>query len=117
MIQACPKKLCHLRGSPQFQGPTGVQNLIVELITRRSANHKSVPRLTTRIVHHATIAIQNIPCAVESVQPEDESLPAFRKHSGQMKRVLSELSAEELRSLEVALKKLGKRAAALIEES
>jgi hypothetical protein len=34
-----------------------------------------------------------------------------------MKRVLSELSAEELRSLEVALKKLGKRAAALMEES
>ena len=30
---------------------------------------------------------------------------AFRKHSGRMKRVLSELSPEELRSLEVALKK------------
>jgi MarR family transcriptional regulator, 2-MHQ and catechol-resistance regulon repressor len=44
-------------------------------------------------------------------------VPAFRKHSGQMNRVLSELSAEELRSLEVALKKLGKRAAALMEES
>jgi MarR family transcriptional regulator, 2-MHQ and catechol-resistance regulon repressor len=42
---------------------------------------------------------------------------AFRKHSAQMKRVLSELSAEELRSLEVALKRLGKRAAALMEES
>jgi MarR family 2-MHQ and catechol resistance regulon transcriptional repressor len=44
-------------------------------------------------------------------------VPAFRKHSGQMKRVFSELSTDELRSLEVALKKLGKRAAALIEES
>jgi hypothetical protein len=30
-----------------------------------------------------------------------------------MKRVFSELSPEELRSLEVALKKVGKRAAAL----
>ena len=48
---------------------------------------------------------------------KDLFVPAFRKHSGQMKRVLSELSAEELRSLEVALKKLGKRAAALMEES
>ena len=48
---------------------------------------------------------------------KDLIVPAFRKHSGQMKRVLSELSVEELRSLEVALKKLGKRAAALIEES
>jgi len=42
---------------------------------------------------------------------------AFRKHSGQMKRVFSEISPEELRSLEVALKKVGKRAAALMEES
>jgi MarR family 2-MHQ and catechol resistance regulon transcriptional repressor len=48
---------------------------------------------------------------------KDLIVPAFRKHSGQMKRVFSELSAEELRSLEVALKKLGKRAAALMEES
>jgi MarR family 2-MHQ and catechol resistance regulon transcriptional repressor len=48
---------------------------------------------------------------------KDLIVPAFRKHSGQMKRVLSELSAEELRSLEVALKKLGKRAAALMDES
>jgi MarR family transcriptional regulator, 2-MHQ and catechol-resistance regulon repressor len=41
---------------------------------------------------------------------------AFRKHSGQMKRVFSELSAEELRGLEVALKEVGKRAAELMEE-
>src|ERR1700682_2389562 len=41
---------------------------------------------------------------------------AFGKHSGQMKRVFSELSPEELRGLEVALKKVGKRAAALMEE-
>jgi len=38
---------------------------------------------------------------------------AFRKHSGQMNKVFSELSPEELRGLEVALKKVGKRAAAL----
>src|SRR6202051_2026120 len=44
---------------------------------------------------------------------KDLIVPAFRKHSGQMKRVLSELSEEELRNLEVALKKIGKRAAAL----
>ena len=42
---------------------------------------------------------------------------AFRKHSAQMKRVFSELSLDELRGLEAALKKVGKRAAALIEES
>jgi MarR family transcriptional regulator, 2-MHQ and catechol-resistance regulon repressor len=42
---------------------------------------------------------------------------AFRKHSGQMKRVFSELSPKELRSLEAALKKVGKRAAGLMQES
>src|SRR5246127_1179883 len=48
---------------------------------------------------------------------KDLIVAAFRKHSGQMKRVFSELSPEELRGLEVALKKVGKRAAALLEES
>src|ERR1700732_3694422 len=42
---------------------------------------------------------------------------AFRKHSGQMKKVFSELSAEELRGLEAALKKVGKRAVWLMDES
>ena len=42
---------------------------------------------------------------------------AFRKHSGQMRKAFAELSAEELRSLEAALKKVGKRAATLMEES
>src|SRR6202008_1015500 len=44
---------------------------------------------------------------------KDLIVSAFRKHSGQMKRVFSELSQEQLRSLEVMLKKVGKRAAAL----
>jgi MarR family 2-MHQ and catechol resistance regulon transcriptional repressor len=41
---------------------------------------------------------------------------AFRKHAGQMKRVFSEVSPEELRGLETALKKIGKRADALMEQ-
>ena len=45
----------------------------------------------------------------------DLIVPAYRKHSGQMKKVFSELKSEELRDLEVALKKIGKRAAALME--
>ena len=48
---------------------------------------------------------------------KDLIVSAFRKHSGQMKRVFSELSPEELRGLEAMLKKVGKRAAALREES
>src|ERR1700758_1443040 len=42
--------------------------------------------------------------------------PAFRKHAVQMRKVFSDLSSEELRSLEAALKKIGKRAAALMEQ-
>src|SRR5206468_2392609 len=38
---------------------------------------------------------------------KDLIVAAFRKHSGQMKRVLSELSPEELRGFEVKLKTVG----------
>ena len=47
----------------------------------------------------------------------DLIVTAFRKHAGQMKGVFSELSPEELRGFELALKKIGKRAAALMEQS
>ena len=47
---------------------------------------------------------------------KDLIAPAFRKHAVQMRKVFSELSPEELRSLEVALKKVGKRAATLMEQ-
>jgi MarR family 2-MHQ and catechol resistance regulon transcriptional repressor len=48
---------------------------------------------------------------------KDLIVPAFRRHSGQMRKVFSELNPEDLRGLEVALKKVGKRAAALMENS
>jgi MarR family 2-MHQ and catechol resistance regulon transcriptional repressor len=48
---------------------------------------------------------------------KDLIVSAFQKHSGQIKRVFSEINAEELRRLERTLKKVGKRAAALMEES
>jgi MarR family 2-MHQ and catechol resistance regulon transcriptional repressor len=51
-----------------------------------------------------------------SARGKDLIASAFRKHSGQMKRVFSELSPEEIRGLEAALKKVGKRAAAFMVE-
>jgi MarR family 2-MHQ and catechol resistance regulon transcriptional repressor len=48
-----------------------------------------------------------------SARGKDLIASAFRRHSGQMRRVFSELSPDELRGLEAALKKVGKRAAAL----
>ncbi|MGC2504322.1 MAG: hypothetical protein WA400_19525, partial [Silvibacterium sp.] len=47
---------------------------------------------------------------------KDLIVPVFRRYSGQMRRVFSELSKEELHGLEVALKKIGKRAAVLMVE-
>ena len=52
-----------------------------------------------------------------SARGKDLIASAFRNHSGKMKRVFSELSPEELRALEMALKKVGMRAAALMEEN
>ncbi len=43
--------------------------------------------------------------------------PGFRKHAAHMRRVFSALSAEELRNFEMALKRVGKRAAGLMEKS
>jgi MarR family transcriptional regulator, 2-MHQ and catechol-resistance regulon repressor len=48
---------------------------------------------------------------------KDLIVPAFLKHSAQMKKVFSELSPEELCGLETALKRVGKRAATLMDES
>jgi MarR family 2-MHQ and catechol resistance regulon transcriptional repressor len=47
---------------------------------------------------------------------KDLIVKAFRKHAGQMKRVFSELSSEELCAMEGALKKVGKRADVLMQQ-
>ncbi len=52
-----------------------------------------------------------------SASGKDLIASAFRKHSLQMKRVFSELTPEELGDLETALKKVGRRAATLMDES
>src|ERR1700722_718887 len=44
-----------------------------------------------------------------SSRGKDLIVPAFRKHAGQMRRLFSELSTEELHGLEAALKKIGRR--------
>jgi MarR family 2-MHQ and catechol resistance regulon transcriptional repressor len=52
-----------------------------------------------------------------SPRGRDLIVTAFRTHAGQMKGVFSELSPEELLGFELALKKIGKRAATLMEQS
>src|SRR5258708_14023166 len=79
----------------------------------------AVDRLVAKALVSRVVSASDRPVRIFSLTPRGKDLivPAFRKHAGQMRRVFSELGPEELRGLEVALKKVGKRAAALMEES
>ena len=79
----------------------------------------SVDRLFAKGLVSRVESVEDRRVRIVALTPSGKELiaGAFRKHSGQMKRVFSELSPEELRGLETALKKVGKRAATLMEES
>ena len=79
----------------------------------------AVDRLVARGLVSRVESAEDRRVRIVSLTPRGKDLivSAFRKHSGQMRRVFSELSPEELRGLEVALKKVGKRAAGLMEQS
>src|ERR1700693_3873631 len=79
----------------------------------------AVDRLVGKVLVSRVESAEDRRVRIVALTPHGKDLivSAFRKHSGQMKRVFSELNAEELRGLEVTLKKVGKRAAALMEES
>jgi MarR family 2-MHQ and catechol resistance regulon transcriptional repressor len=76
----------------------------------------AVDRLVTKGLVSRVESAEDRRVRIVALSPRGKRLiaPAFRKHSGQMKKVFSELSLEELHGLEVALKKVGKRAAALM---
>ena len=78
----------------------------------------AVDRLVAKGLVSRVESTQDRRVRIVALSPRGKDLiaSAFRKHSAQMKRVFSELSLEELRGLEVALKKAGKRAAALMVE-
>src|SRR5579863_8107750 len=79
----------------------------------------AVDRLVAKGLVSRVESVEDRRVRIVALTPRGKDLivSAFRQHSGQMKRVFSELSPEELRGLEVMLKKIGKRAAALREES
>ena len=79
----------------------------------------AVDRLVAKDLVSRVESVDDRRVRIVALTPRGKALivPAFRKHSGQMRRVFSELSPEELRGLEVALKRIGKRAAALMEQS
>ena len=79
----------------------------------------AVDRLFTKGLVSRVESAEDRRVRIVALTPRGKALidSAFRKHSGQMKRVFSELGPEELHGLEVALKKVGKHAAGLMHES
>ena len=79
----------------------------------------AVDRLVAKGLVSRVESVEDRRVRIVALTPRGKDLivRAFRKHAGQMKRVFAELSPEELRALEVALKKVGKRADALMEQS
>ncbi len=77
----------------------------------------AVDRLLAKGLVSRVESVQDRRVRIVALTPRGRNLivSIFRKHSAQMKRVFSELSPQELRGLEVMLKKVGKRAAALIK--
>ena len=76
----------------------------------------AVDRLVAKGLVSRVESVEDRRVRIVALTPRGKDLivPAFRKHAGQMRRVFAELSPEEIHSLEVALKKVGKRAAALL---
>src|SRR5258706_8028975 len=79
----------------------------------------AVDRLVAKGLVSRVESAQDRRVRIVALTPRGKALiaSAFREHSRQMQRVFSEVSSDELRGLEVALKKVGKRAATLTEES
>jgi len=77
----------------------------------------AVDRLFAKGLVSRVESVEDRRVRIVALTPRGKGLivPAFRKHAEQMRRVFSELTPKELRSLEAALKKVGHRAAALME--
>ena len=78
----------------------------------------AVDRLFEKGLVSRVESIEDRRVRIVALTPRGKNLivPAFRTHVSQMRRVFSDLGPEELRGLEVALKKVGKRAAALMAQ-
>jgi MarR family 2-MHQ and catechol resistance regulon transcriptional repressor len=99
------------------KGPLPVNTIGVDLTA--GSISIAVERLVAKGLVSRVESVEDRRVRIVALTPRGKALidSAFRKHSGQMKRVFSELSAEELRGLQMALKRVGKRAAALMEQS
>ena len=101
------------------KGPLPVNTIGPIIDLTRGSISIAVDRLVAKGLVSRIESAEDRRVRIVALTPRGKDLvaSAFRKHSGQMKRVFSQLSPEELRGLEVALKRVGKRAAALMEQS
>ncbi len=78
----------------------------------------AVERLVEKGLVSRVESTEDLRVRIVTLTPRGKDLiaAAFRKHSGQTKIFFSEVSPEELRGLEAALKKVARHAATLMEE-
>ena len=100
------------------KGPTPVNTLGSMVDLTRGSISTAVDRLFAKGLVTRVESEEDRRVHVVDLTPRGNDLivTAFREHSGQMKKVFSELNPEGLRMLEEALRKLGKRAAALMDK-
>src|ERR1700747_2688292 len=103
-----------LRDAPLHKGALPVTTIGQSVCLTPGATSLAVDRLVAKGLVSRVESAEDRRVRIVALTPSGKALiaGAFRKHSLQMKKVFSELSPEELRGLEVALKKVGKRAAA-----
>lgn len=97
--------------------PVNTIGLIVELTP--GSISIAVDRLVAKGLVSRVESTEDRRVRIVALTPRGKALidSAFRKHSGLVRRVFSELSPEELRDFKAKLKKVGKRATELMEES
>jgi MarR family transcriptional regulator, 2-MHQ and catechol-resistance regulon repressor len=102
----------------QHEGPLPVNTIGPKVDLTPGSISIAVERLVAKGLVSRVESVEDRRVRIVALTPHGKALivSAFRKHSGQMKKVFSELSTEELRGLEVKLKRVGKRAAALMEK-
>jgi MarR family 2-MHQ and catechol resistance regulon transcriptional repressor len=100
------------------EGPLPVNTIGLKVDLTPGSISIAVDRLVAKGLVSRVESAEDRRVRIVALTPRGKDLivSAFRTHSGQMKKVFSELSPEELRSLEVKLKRVGKRAAALMEK-
>jgi MarR family transcriptional regulator, 2-MHQ and catechol-resistance regulon repressor len=97
------------------KGPLPVNAIGPKVFLTPGSISTAVDRLVERGLVSRVESSEDRRVRVVSLTPKGKRLiaPVFRKHAAEIKRVFADASPKELRALETALKKIGKRAESL----